>query len=461
MNELTSEAARTASILKQIGGKVESLTRFVLSDISVTDVETVDVPVACELRYIVLFCRSDNAGYGALPHGTVSMPNKAALDSYIQNLRINAEQGLSGRLTRWADEHSVPPEPPLVANNCFDNKPAAGYVYTCPSCGGSKRVTCSGCRGSGDVTCTSCSGSGNISCSGCGGRGSTQKIRWKDRQVYNPADNRTYTETYQESYYESCFSCGGSGRVKCSCSGGKVRCSTCGGSGEVNCGNCHATGTLFASARLTCEVRSSFVISTTTSFSEAQEKIQALPSVTALALLATVARTYAKVVGNMLVNTYAATIQVTRLKIIAAKLQFEILGYGNSASVENFKNIIGVMLENDLAELEKSLQRTAWISLRPNPDLDAALVNVLKSGMHSRIVTEGSQPAKGSQSLAQQEFAYLVSDEYATRAFQTIKDSLARLFRGHGLAGVALALGTTTVLCIVAHILRLNELGKV
>lgn len=498
MNELTSEAARTASMLKQIGDKVESLTRFDLSNISAADAETVDVPVACELRYVVSFNRVDHAGYGALPGGTVSMPNKAmpnkvALDSYIQNLRITAEQGLSGRLMRWVADHPVPPEPPLTVNNCFDNKPAVGYVYTCNTCGGSKHVTCGGCGGRGDVTCATCGGRGEYSCRGCGGSGTVsctscggagytiaereRPIQRQERiSIYSPNDNgyrdeyrwvHTY-EKYEEKSTcfscsggkEKCRSCGGSGRVSCSCSNGRVRCSSCSGSGKVNCGNCYATGTLYASASLTCEVRSSFVIHATTTFSEAQEKIQVLHSVEALAMLAPVVRTQAKVDGYALKMAYAATVQVTRLQVIAAKQQFEILGYGNSASVENFKDIIGIMLEKDLLELEKSLQKATWISLRPNPDIDAALVNVLASRMHSQIVIEGSQSAEGTKSPAQQEVAHLASDEYVARAFQTIKNSLARLFRGHGLAGVALALGVATVLCIVVHILRLSELAR-
>jgi hypothetical protein len=458
MHELTNEESRTASMIRQAADRVESLTRFDLSSISAAEAETIDVPVACELRYVVSFNRVDHAGYGALPNGTISMPNKAALDSYIQNLRITAEQGFSERLTRWIADHCVPPEPPLAANDCYEESSPAGYIYTCGGCSGKGQVRCTSCGGSREVRCFSCGGSGKASCSGCGGRGSNQKTRWTDRQVYNPTDNRTYTQSYMESYEESCFSCSGSGKQVCySCHGGWVTCSLCSGTGSISCSSCHGSGRLVAVARLTCMVGSFFGIHATTTLSEAQQKLEALPTLTALAMLAPVRRTQAKVEGNSLGMSYTASVQVTRLQVTAAQQQFDMLGYGNAASVENFKNIVGLMLENDLSELERSLQKAPWILLRPNQAIDAALSNMLRSEIHSRIVTEIKPSATNRKGPSPLGLDHSVSEEYVAHAARTIKDSLIRLYRGHGLAGTALALGAIAVLAIAIYLLRLNE----
>lgn len=435
MPGLENEVVRTESIITQIVDKVESLTRYDRSNISVinADPKTVDVPMVCELRYVVSFNRVGHSGYGSLPGGAISAPNKTALDSHIQMIRASAEQGLPNLLARWVADHAVPPEPPLVANDCYQEKPLAGYVYTCGNCGGSGRVTCGSCGGSGTL------------------KKQREKVRYVQRTRWDAGTNSNITEFvneyYTEDYTETCFSC----------SSGKVNCPSCGGGGTCTCSSCNGAGKRHELAGLKCAVSSAFTISAHTAIAEAQEKLQALPGVPALALLAPVKRTQAKVEGNRLVNVYTATVQVTRIQVVAVERQFEILGYGNSARVENFKNIIGIMLENDLSELEKSLQKAPWIALRPNPDLDAALGNVLKSEIHSHIVTEGSQPVKDLKVLAQQEFAHLVSEKYATRAVQTIKNALVCLYRAHGLAAMALALGTTLALCVVVHLLRLIE----
>jgi hypothetical protein len=459
MHELTNETARTGSIIRQIADRVETLTRFDLSNISTAGTETIDVPVACELRSVVSFNRVDHDTCGALPAGTVSIPNNDALDAYIQNLRLTAEQGLSGRLMRWIAAHSIPPEPPLVANDCYTESAPAGYIYTCVSCKGKGEVGCDKCGGRGEMRCSSCDGSGRARCGGCGGHGSTQKTRWTDRQVHNPTDNRTYTESYMESYEENCSSCGGSGKQMCSCRGGWVTCRSCHRTGSTSCISCQSSGRLVHSARLTCRVGSFFAIHATTVLSEAQERLQALPGVAALAMLSPVKRIDAKLEGSTLGVTYTASVQVTRLQLIA-KPPFEILGYGNFASVENFKNIIGVMLETDLSELEKSLQSASWILLRPNPEIDAALGNMLRSEINSRIVTAIKLSGNGIEDPPQLGLDHSVSEEYAARATRAIQDSLIRLYRGHGLTGMALAVGATALLTIAIYLLRLNEFAR-
>lgn len=444
MSARTSETVRAGSIIKQVVDKVESLTRFDRSSISASDTETVDVPMMCELRYVVSFNRVGHSGHGNLPGGAISVPSKAALDSHIQMIRASAEQGLPDMLARWIAGHPLPPEPPLTADDCYQEKPLAGYVYTCGSCGGSGRVTCGKCGGSGRVTCGSCGGRGTL-------KKQREKVRYVQRTRWDAGTNSNITEFvneyYTEDYDETCFSC----------SSGKVSCSSCGGSGICTCSSCNGAGKRHELASLKCAVNPVFTISAQTTISEAQEKLQALSGVPALAMLAPVKRTQAKVEESGLVNVYGATVQVTRMRIAAVERQFEILGYGDSASVENFKNIIGVMLENDLSALEKSLKEASWIAFRPNPDLDAALGNVLESEIHSHIVTGGAQGVKDVKVLAQQEFAHLVSEAYTTRALQTIKKSLTCLYRAHGLTAMALALGTTLALCVVVHLLRLNE----
>ena len=237
---------------------------------------------------------------------------------------------------------------------------------------------------------------------------------------------------------------------------GVVVCSTCQASGEVGCGCCHARGELFDRARLRCTVDSSFALRATTPLSEAQARLQALPSVAALAALAPVMRTHGSVEGNTVVNTYSATVQVTQLQLVAAQHRFEILGYGNSARVENFKNIIGIILEGDLTELEQALEKAPSIALWPDAELYSALSKVLESEIHSRIGAEGLRSAEGLKALAPGGLAYAVSEEYATRASPAIRDAVGRLYRGLGLTGTVLALGTTVVLAIVIDFLGLN-----
>jgi hypothetical protein len=215
---------------------------------------------------------------------------------------------------------------------------------------------------------------------------------------------------------------------------------------------------LVAISRLGCTVRPVFAIDATTTLTEAQEQLHTISSVAVLAGLAPVIRTRAIVTGNTLEMAYAATVPVTRVPVIAAEQQFEILGYGNAALVVNFKNVIGVMLENDLAVLEKSLHLARRISLRSDTGIGAALEDLLQSEVHSQILTRITMPANRTTGTDPMERS--VSDEYVARAAGAIKASLVRLYRGHGLIRIFLALAAIVVLSLAIYFLQLNEFSR-
>jgi hypothetical protein len=102
-----------------------------------------------------------------------------------------------------------------------------GWIRTCPTCRGTRRVTCKPCGGRGLTGCQRCL-AGKVHCMACRGSGGVNR----------------YDSTKQQQVRTVCMGCAGTGRGSCPSCGGsnQVRCAHCDGTGAVDCRACEASG---------------------------------------------------------------------------------------------------------------------------------------------------------------------------------------------------------------------------
>lgn len=479
MNNTPNNEALIAAITQQVFDLVEPTTRFDRTSLSVIAGNVVITPITAQMRYEVSFSRTNSQGNGALPSGILKVSDSAALDAHIQSMGEAARNELPARLQRWSENQLAPPqEQPLTTSDCFNIISPAGYSYSCSTCGGSGRVTCHTCNGNRRVKCSNCRGSGKCQCGSCYGAGFKNCFpcngSGQHQTPHSPSASDNPDHIYKMQNFGSCPNCGGSGKLTCSTCGGskevqcdkcqasgEILCGTCNGNGQLNCNACGATGTRHAIAQLNCAIDARFSVEAETSVDEVRKRLRSLQDVAAIAALASVSRTSQAPENAVVVNTYAAEIPVTTVDIEVAGTCIEVLGYGSLAQVEDFKNIVGALLEDDLVALESTLRRAPVIVFQANNEIEAALSKVLESEINSRIVAESSRPAVELKVLIQHEFSNAISEEYATRAVLAIKRAMRSLYRGHGLVGTALSICTTIILLAIVHyLLKMNEFPR-
>ena len=429
---------------------VEPLTRFDRSSL-VREVELIsEAQGQASWWFFPTFDIDKSESAGPLPSGVRSFPSAGAANEAATSARDAAKRMLEGRLERWARENADD-ESALTVSDCFDGPFEFGAQSTCGgcngngknrcgACGGQGRNRCSSCGGSGSANCRSCGGSGNQSCGSCGGMGRQQ--HYVTKSVWDGYANRYVSKS--ETEYRNCSMCMGRGRQTCfTCSGSRtVRCWGCGASGYVNCGGCGATGQVTCSScqgtgqrhqrwRLSCKVSNRVEVKIQHDTSEVVAKLHSL-SLDGLRDIAIVRQVEPKVFDDVVGRRYAVSCRVTQMAIEIGERIVTLAAYGGSAKVFDFKNIVGVLLEGDLAELEQAVDQSSAVSLRPQAPLVEAVTQCLLSEANAQL-GEGGEAAKRLQAMGG------LSGDYAERLTRALRLALARLYFGEIVLGAAIA----------------------
>jgi|GEM_PF-6950924 len=429
---------------------VEPLTRFDRSSL-VRETERIsEAQGQASWWFFPTFNVEKSEGSGALPSGVRSFPNAGAAQEAASAARDAAKRMLEGRLESWARENADD-ESALTASDCFDGPYDFGAQASCGSCsgrgknrcgscGGQGRNRCSTCGGSGSTNCRNCGGSGNQRCGTCGGMGRQQ--HYATKAVWDGYSNRWVTKS--ETEYRNCSMCMGRGTQTCfSCSGSRtVRCWGCGASGWVNCGSCGASGEVTCSPcggtgvrhqrwRLSCAVSNRLEVKLQHDSSEAVAKLQSL-SLDGLRDIAIVRQVEPKVFDDVVGRRYALNCRVTQMVIEAGDRPVTLVAYGGGARIFDFKNIVGVLLEEDLAGLEQAVENSSAISLRPQAPLVEAVQQCLLSEANAQL-GEGGESAKRLQAMGG------LSADYAERLTRALRKALRRLYFGEIVLGSVIA----------------------
>lgn len=441
------------AVLANVIAQIEPRTRFDRDSLAWVAATTEKVPIRAQQRFKVSFSIKTRNGYGRLPYQVDDVSNNSSLQAHMERQVANAQSVLSSRLRQWSAIYDNRPSPRLTAADCFDEPRHAGFAWTCGTCKGTARVICSTCHGKRHVTCGTCRGSGQNACGRCGGRGNV--LEQRTRTVY-----KSYTSTsgaWVNEYYQEwvrCNWCGGSGRQGCQTCGshGWVYCGTCNATGWVPCTSCGATGSCYKEAAVGCDIAQTFTAKADTSFDEARRMLETL-DLYAMYELGPFVRIPGAIGDDSLEHSFTGEVSVTRLGFNMAGARHEIVGYGALGEVKDYKNIIGVLLQEDLDDLEAQIAATSTFPLRPVHKLEAALQKFMSSEINMRIGALADQPDTRLERAAREEFKQAVSIDYAVDAAAAIRQGLVRIYRSFALPGAMVTAALPAMLIGAAYLL--------
>src|SRR5690606_6298266 len=112
-----------------------------------------------------------------------------------------------------------------------------------------------------------------------------------------------------------------------------------------------------------------------------------------------------------------------------------------------YKNIVEILLEDDLKVLEQAIEQSAPLSIRPQQALIDAVQLCLLSEANAQIGegVEGTQRLKALGGL---------SDDYAQRLASGLRTAFQRLYFGQIALGTTIAVFAPSLLYVGAHLLQ-------
>lgn len=457
------------AILAQLVERIESATRFDRSSIAVGGASTEHVDVSARDVHVVTIASRTTEGAGRGEGDGLRVASEAELDATIASARAAATRALPARVQAWLDAGR---DDALSAAQCLDGPHRATHAFACTPCEGRGRTRCENCRASGFVTCEKCrgfrkqrcdgpcNGTGSVQCSGCGGRGTyweprertvwdatTQTSRIEHDQVTLPCGDCGATGSL------TCKTCHGSGQIDCKpCNAsGRTKCDPCKGNGTVGCAPCKTTGWKHRSAFLECSVRATFEAGGVSNRPDVVAWIRSIASLTALRELAPVTRGAATLSGATVTRPFHARLAVTTLRVDVAGKPLELVGYGARASVTDFKNVVGALLQRDLVTLSSRLDDGSDWSLGASAELDRAIDAFLGSEVHARIAARAGDGAAALEATCRGELRGSVSAQYALAAAATLRRALGRSHR----SAMVSALGWSALVPVATLVLSL------
>ncbi|MCB1019785.1 MAG: hypothetical protein H6509_14130 [Bryobacterales bacterium] len=437
-------------LYEQVIQLIEPLTRFDRTSLKRESDHETQAGGEASRWYSPSFNVAPHSGGGQLPSGIQSFPSAGSAEQAASSARAAATKALPDRLRKWAERHAGD-DSALTAGDCYDGSVTYGAQARCHSCGGQGKTTCGNCSGQGRTICSMCSGRGQTSCSGCGGSGQQRcgscggagrMQRYVTKTVWDGYANRYHS--HSETVMENCNMCGSSGRRQCgqcygrgkqnchSCANsGKVTCNRCGGSGSVSCSTCGASGWTHKTYKLGCSVQSRFEVDARHARPEVVARLKAF-SLEHLSSLGPVEQQEPDVRANALRRRYRFTCRITELTLDTQGSAIQLVGFGERAYVFDFKNIVGVLLEQDLQTLETTVQQAPTFGVGPDEELVDAIRQCLESEANQQL-GEGGPAAEKLKTTG------TLSEDYAGRLTAGLRSGFRKLYLGESGLGAALA----------------------
>jgi hypothetical protein len=434
-----------ARLLVRIGDFIEPLTRFDRTHLTMSESRHETVSVLARQVFRAVFEINRTEGDGPLLPGIEPVADAIALtrqsEAQLASARAQAPEKLSG----WAEEHGEDPLARPRPTDCFTAPPPLGFSADCPTCEAAGMIACAQCKGTttlpcetcngrGSKNCVACSAKGKVECQNCAGAGTTMARR--ERKVWDEAIEQNRIEYYQESApcdacggagNSACSACGGSGQLACkACDGsGATTCKRCSGEGTETCPTCHGAAKRHAIVTLACSIRETFEVAARTSDAEIARVLKSQGAIEDILRLSSSHRASAEASNDTLTRDTVADTPVTSVAITAGKGRAIVRAYGPGQEVLDFKNLAGMLLADDVAELEAALKGTRLVPPKVTGELYPALSNVLASEANARIARSGSRLSADEM---QTELRGVVSSEHVTRAGAAIRKGVNRTY---------------------------------
>lgn len=432
-----------ARLLVRVGDFIEPLTRFDRSHLSMTESShrTMEVVVRQVFRARIEMHRGE--GNGALPAGVREVADAAALSRESEALLGAARIALPQRLAGWARTHGEDPHARPSVETCFADATPIGYVAACATCSGSGRITCARCEGAKELTCETCAGRGAKSCETCSKTGLVQctkcrgmgtLVRQKHANVWDEAEGRHRLEYVQD--VQPCPACDQTGKVKCQkCAGrGELTCKTCDGrttitcpqcegQGSARCETCGGEGTRHHTAGLSCSLDETLDVSAHDP--EADVAADLKGGIDEILQLSASHHATAEAGKDTLTRETLAAVPVTSVMIASGEKRVLIRALGERQLVRDYRNIAGVLMEDDLAALEAALADTKLFPPKVNEAMYPALAVVLAS--ETNVAIAKTHP-KRSASEIEHDNRGAIAAGYVKRASSAVRKGAGRAY---------------------------------
>jgi hypothetical protein len=421
----TISTTRPDALTGKIRSAVAALARDLGPDELTLCLARQDVlPVELTVQHSVAFAVAIAEGKGPLPGMVGASGSMAHLRAELDQRLEAVRQEATDLLEAWLAEHAKTYTSVLPPERCMRDRPLLGVQDVCGDCQGRTELTCDGCRGRGRVTCRSCGGRGRVTCSGCGGSRATRcmscggsgthevrefELSYTDRQ-------NTMNQQNQMTRRVPCPGCGGRGNnpcgacgdgtQACTCMGGEVTCGGCGGRGVVPCARCAATGAIHHTGRIQCTVHRGIRVEVVDNGEEDRQTLRERVRFEDVGVMASetggVRLERSSRVGHQVTLQYAASIPLECAEATVRGRALTIRAYGAGRDVFDHHDLVGTLLEPDLANLEASLRAHPLFTLTPGSSSArvtrrflASEVNALIAEAAPQIAHDGAAPARG------------------------------------------------------------------
>jgi hypothetical protein len=463
-----------ARLLLQIGNFLEPLTRYDRSHLTMSESRHETVAVSVKQTFKVAYEVKTKEGAGGLPGGVLHVDTPAELEREMDARFRATKASAPQRLAAWAEAHGEDAFARPSLADCFTAASPVGYIEQCEACTGSGKVNCPICAGSGATTCTACKGRGASDCAVCETRGQlacqTCKgvgtiLEQTQRKVYDDAIDQERVEHVQalvvcpvcnKTGSVVCKICEGKGETPClTCEGAKtLPCKQCAGTGTQTCAACSGEGKRFRMMELVCTVNETFEAHPKSGEPEIAAALKARGRIEDVLKLVTEHHSVAEANSHTLTRDTQAEIPVTTISVaVAGKAPVTLRGFGPEQEVLDYRNIAGMLLVEDLIQLDGAIAMTRLVPPVVNDAIYDSLSDMLASEANFTIAMarETKTPAE-----AEKDFRGVVTAEYIKRASAAVCTGVTRAYW----AGLANGPGWLLLLPLVDALLDLLLRGS-
>jgi hypothetical protein len=274
------------------------------------------------------------------------------------------------------------------------------------------------------VTCQTCKGAGHV----------TEQVQ---RKVHDDVIGQDRIEHVRDvlpcpvcdqTGAVTCRRCEGKGERPClSCEGRKtLPCKRCAGSGTQSCTACAGHGQRHRVSELACTIKETFEASPRHPEAEIADVLKRQTSIDHLLMLSSGRHSTAETSGHTLSRETHVSVPVTSVTVSAGESYSTLIrGYGPGQDVTNYRNLAGVLLVDDLVQLDGAIAMTQLIPPTVNDAIYDSLASVLASEANFIIAMS---PADKPPAETERDFKGVITAEYIKRAAAAIPTAMRRSY---------------------------------
>jgi hypothetical protein len=435
-----------ARLLLRIGNFLEPLTRFDRSHLTMSESRHETVAVSTKQTFKVAYEVKTREGAGGLPGGVLHVDGATELEREIDARFKATKASAPQRLAAWAEAHGEDAFARPGLGDCFTVNSPVGFIEPCAVCAGSGKIACAICAGSGATPCEACKGRGASDCAVCEARGKlscqTCKgmgtiLEQKQRKVYDDVIDQERVENVQElvpcpvcgkTGAVTCKRCEGKGETPClACEGQKtLPCKQCAGTGAQTCAACSGEGRKFRMMELACSIAETFEAHPRSDEREIAAALKARGAIEDVLKLATEHHSVAEANSHTLTRETHASVPVTSILVsVAGKAPVMLRGFGPEQDVLEYRNLAGMLLVEDLIQLDGAIAMTRLVPPVVNDAIYDSLNDMMASEANFTIAMQRKQKTPAE---AEQDFRGVVTAEYIKRAGAAVCTGMTRAY---------------------------------